>query len=97
MKSEKIVQKEILQYLKSIGCYSIKTVVCNRDGISDLIVCFEGRFIGIEVKSESKGISGLSARQKLELRNLNDSGGFGFCSNSLEHTKSIFIEFLMLF
>jgi len=84
-----------LKFLKSIGAYSIKTIVSNRNGVADIIISFEGRFIAIEIKSEEKGIGGLSPRQKLELHSVNDSGGFGFCSNSLDYTKMIFNYFLM--
>lgn len=95
MKPESTVQKEILKFLKEIGCYSIKTVRSNRKGIPDIICCFEGRFIAIEVKKEAHPNWKPSELQKLELGKCNDSGGFGFCANNLDYVKNIFDAYLM--
>ena len=94
-KSEKKVQTEILDWIKSIKGYSIKTIVSNRKGIPDIICCFEGRFVAIEVKAENKDFRDVSKLQRLELGKINDSGGLGFYANSLDYVKIIFDEYLM--
>lgn len=49
--SEAKLQTKILKYLKLEGYWVIKTILCNRNGIMDIIACSpRGRFVGIEVK-----------------------------------------------
>ena len=50
MKSEQTIQSEILKYLKSVGAYTIKVSAATKVGIPDIICCYKGRFIAIEVK-----------------------------------------------
>ena len=50
MKSEQTIQSEILKYLKSVGAYTIKVSAATKAGIPDIICCYKGRFIAIEVK-----------------------------------------------
>ena len=50
-------------------------------GVPDLICCFKGRLIGIEIKSE-KGI--VSEYQKEFIDNINRAGGLAFVARSLE-------------
>ena len=50
-------------------------------GISDIIGCYQGRFIAIEIKSP-KGI--VSPGQRAFLDKVNDAGGRGFVARSIE-------------
>ena len=50
MKSEQVIQSEIIKYLKSVGAYTIKVSAATKAGIPDIICCYKGRFIAIEVK-----------------------------------------------
>ena len=50
MKSEQGTQSDILKYLKSVGAYTIKVSAATKAGIPDIICCYKGRFIAIEVK-----------------------------------------------
>ena len=50
MKSEQAIQSDILKYLKSVGAYPIKVSAATKAGIPDIICCYKGRFIAIEVK-----------------------------------------------
>ena len=50
MKSEQDIQSDILKYLKSVGAYTIKVSAATKAGIPDIICCYKGRFIAIEVK-----------------------------------------------
>lgn len=45
--------------MKSIGVYAVKIVVANRSGIPDIICCYRGKFIAIEVKSQNGKLSKL--------------------------------------
>ena len=50
MKSEQAIQSDILKYLKSVGAYTIKVSAATKAGIPDIICCYKGRFIALEVK-----------------------------------------------
>ena len=50
MKSEQAIQSDRLKYLKSVGAYTIKVSAATKAGIPDIICCYKGRFIAIEVK-----------------------------------------------
>lgn len=89
LKPEKEVQTEILDYLKSIGAYSIKVITGNRKGISDITCCVNGRYVAIEVKAENKDFRDVTKLQRLELSRVNDAGGLGFYTNNLQYVEKI--------
>lgn len=51
-KNETSIQQKIQDYLKNIGgyCFKVHGEIFMRAGIPDIICCFKGKFIGIEVK-----------------------------------------------
>lgn len=71
MSKEKKLQKKIIALLQSKGAYVIKTIVTNRTGIPDIIACYKGYFISIEVKGESK----LTALQEYNINYITKAGG----------------------
>lgn len=82
---------QIKNFLKSRGCYVEKIFGggFQSAGIPDLIVCYKGLFIAIEVKSPThKGRA--SDIQKLKIRAIRNSGGIAFITDSLEEVKRIF-------
>ena len=46
-----------------------------RSGIPDIIMCYQGRFVGIECKAVTKGIKKLTKLQEHEIRKIRDAGG----------------------
>lgn len=80
MKSERSIQQEILKYLNTLDCYKFKTIICNRNGIPDIIVCYRSYFIAIEVKSEKGKLSRL---QELESIDIKKAGGFYIIARNL--------------
>ena len=64
---EKVVQYKIKSYLESKGAYVVKVIQATKSGVPDLLVCYKGLFIGIEVKrpSTKNNVS------KLQVHNLN--------------------------
>lgn len=93
-KPEADIQKYILKFLKSQGCYSIKTVVSNRKGIPDIHFCYHGRYYAIEVKAGNRDFRDVTALQRDELDQINNSGGFGFFTNSISHFEKIWNFFI---
>lgn len=53
--SESSFQKTVLDFLKTLpNCYAIKTIRTNRSGTPDIIMCLNGKFIGLELKREGE-------------------------------------------
>lgn len=77
MKSEKIFENKVKLYLKQKGAYFIKTHGdrFGKIGVPDLIVCYKGLFVGIEVKAPNGKPSEL---QLYNLREIEKSGGISY-------------------
>jgi len=48
---EQDYQKKIINYLEKNGAYVVKISVASKKGVPDIIACYRGRFLGIEVKT----------------------------------------------
>ena len=49
---ESAVQKKIIDYLHSVGAWTVKTIQCNKAGVPDILCCYKGRFVALEVKRD---------------------------------------------
>ena len=76
MAEEKNFENKIKKILKERGAWFLKTFSngIQRAGVPDLLVCYKGQFIGIEVKAEKGVISPLQIR---ELNQIREAGGYG--------------------
>ena len=93
MKTESTVQTEIIKYVRREGGYVIKVIRGNDDGIHDLIICLDGRFISCEVKREEFAPNpnkAMSPRQVKHMGMVKAARGLSVCVASLEQ----FIDFL---
>ena len=86
--SEQALQKKILNYLDSIGCWTVKVITCNKNGTSDILACYKGRFIAIEVKRPGL-LRNVSKLQQYQIDRINGAGGIAFAADSLETVKEI--------
>ena len=87
MAGEQKVQKKILDWLKAEGHYVFKTIVCNRNGIPDIIGCTRsGRFFAIEVKF---GRNKASKLQEWNIEQIKQRSGIAFVAYSLDEVKAI--------
>ena len=77
MSGEKIFENKVKLYLKEKGAYFIKTHGdrFSKIGVPDLIVCYKGLFIGIELKASNGKPSEL---QLYNLREIEKSGGISY-------------------
>jgi len=68
------VKRSVRQVLDRLGAYYVMPVTggYGTQGAPDFLVCFKGRFIGIETKA---GKGQLTELQKLNLSRLMDAGG----------------------
>lgn len=91
MTPEAKVKKKVVDILKAAGAYYFfpATGGFGRSGVPDIIVCFKGRFIGIECKA---GDNTPTALQENELKKIQDAGGNAFVVNEESYVglKSIF-------
>ena len=77
--SEQKIQYKIIKYLESLGAYVVKVVKANRSGVADLLVCYKGKFIAVEVKSEF-GVT--SPLQKYHAELVHRAGGISIVAYS---------------
>ena len=89
--TEATIQKAIFDYLKSLGvwCFAFKASICNERGVPDIICCYKGRFIGLEVKT-ARGRP--STIQKAQIRRINCAMGKAKVVRSVEDVKEIIKE-----
>lgn len=80
--AEKVIQKEILDYLKAKDYYVIKVVVANVSGVPDILFCKDGKFCAIEVKATGKKRQ-VSELQKLHIEMIHASGGKAIVADCL--------------
>lgn len=81
---ESQIQKSIIKYLTAHNIYFVKTVRSNRRGVPDLIICLEGLFVAVEIKTQKGRVSPL---QNVELCAIIRSQGEAFVTRSLEDFK----------
>lgn len=90
MNESQLVVK-IKKYLREQGAYVEKIWGggFQSAGIPDIIACYKGRFLGIEVKVGSNKPSDI---QLVKIKRINDAGGVGIVVWSLEEVKQLIEE-----
>ena len=89
---EKTITNQILKYLKSLHeCYAFKKHggLYGTSGIPDIIVCYKGKFVAFEVKTENGKLSKL---QEVTIRKIQSAQGLAFKVTSLDEVKTILKE-----
>lgn len=83
---EKTIENKIKSYLKSVGAYYFKHHgnQFSQVGVPDIIACYCGYFIGIEVKNEKGKTSPL---QDVNLELIKNAGGYSLVARSVEDVK----------
>jgi hypothetical protein len=80
---EAVLTKAIRQLLKSVGVFHWKNFggPMSTPGVPDLICCFKGRLVGIEIKAE-KGV--VSDQQRDFIHAIQEAGGLAFVARSVD-------------
>lgn len=89
---EKTITNQILKYLKSLPeCFAFKEHggLYGTSGIPDIIVCYKGKFLAFEVKTEKGKLSKL---QEITIEKIQKANGMAFKVTSLEEAKEILEE-----
>ena len=71
---ESLLQGKIIKHLQGRGAYVVKVITASKAGVPDLLVCYKGKFIAIEVKAPGK-LNNTSELQKYNLDLVKASGG----------------------
>lgn len=84
---EKKVKQKVAKQLKEMDAYFFypATGGYGRGGVPDIVGCFQGKFFAIECKA---GKNTTTALQKLEINNINESGGNAWVVNE-ENVDSV--------
>lgn len=77
---EKNFRKQVIKYLKEKYERKIKIISVEglSNGTSDLLICFNGRFVALELKGDNK-YYGLTEQQGLFLKKVRVAGGIPIC------------------
>jgi len=82
--TEQKIQTKIMAWLKSIHAVCNKTVGMSKAGWPDIICCFKGRFIGIEVKRPGMKPTPL---QDFKMAEIELAGGIVGVATSVDDAK----------
>ena len=91
--NESDIVKAIMKYLRTVpGCFCWKEHggMYGTAGIPDLIVCYKGRFIGLECKV---GKNTATALQQQTIRQILKAGGYAVVVKSVGEVKAIIQAF----
>lgn len=84
---EQDIQRKIIKYLESVGAYVVKVVASNKSGTPDILACYRGIFLAIEVKRpETK--TNVSELQIYNIKKIKEAGGVAIVSWDLDTVKA---------
>jgi hypothetical protein len=77
------VKDKVCKYLDSRGVWYFRPYMAGygKSGVPDLVCCFRGRFVSIEVKREGKEPT---PRQDLRMKEIRASGGIAIWGDSTD-------------
>ncbi len=71
---EQQYQKKIVTYLEQQGAYVVKVVAASKKGVPDILACYRGYFLAIEVKTPTTRAN-VSKLQDYNLNKVSKAGG----------------------
>lgn len=86
--SEKQIENKIKNYLRENNIYYFKHHgnKFSRVGVPDIICCYNGKFLALEVKNKTGKLSKL---QEYNIEEIKNSGGHAYVVRSLEEVEDI--------
>ncbi len=84
--TEQQIQKKIITYLESQGCYVVKVISASKAGVPDILGCYEGVFFGIEVKTPNTA-DNVSKLQEYNLDCIREADGYSLVAWSVEQVE----------
>jgi Holliday junction resolvase len=91
---ENAVVLRIQRLLVSRGAWFVKSTGVRKVGCPDLLCCYKGRFVAIEVKRQDPRTAsyGVTKKQELELQKINDAGGYALVAWTVEQVAAVLDE-----
>ena len=80
---EQDYQRKIIKYIESIGGYIVKVISASKKGVPDIICCYKGKFLAIEVKTPTTRRN-TSELQKYNLKKVKEAGGLAIVAVEVE-------------
>ena len=80
---EQQYQSKIVKYLESMGAYTVKVITASKKGVPDIIACYRGYFLGIEMKTP-KTRKNTSELQKYNLAKIKEAEGYSLVAVEVE-------------
>lgn len=92
---EKNFRKQVIKYLKEKYERKIKIISVEglANGCSDLLLCFNGNFVALELKGDNKYYD-LTEQQRLFLKKVREAGGISICLRYTENWKELLDKYL---
>ena len=85
---ESEIQAQILKWLREHGIFCFKVAMASPNGIPDVICCFDGKFIALEIKRNDRSrVAPLQWKRKEQIE---DAGGESYIVWSVDMVKEIF-------
>lgn len=78
--------------LTARGCWWVKTTGVSKVGCPDLLICYKGAFIALEVKRHRDSSYKLTTKQKYELNKIRKAQGLAYVAYSVEDAESVLAE-----
>lgn len=88
---ESVIQGKILKLLKSRGAYAIKVIQASTKGKPDIIACYRGLFLGLEIKTPETRTK-VSALQEHNLEEIKAAGGIAYVMWDVEYVEGLLDE-----
>ena len=84
---EEAVVKRITKVLDRRGAWWVKTTGVSKVGCPDLLVCYKGRFLAIEVKRHRDSSYQLTRKQQHELERVKKARGIALVAYGVEDVE----------
>ncbi len=88
MAKEQDFQRKIVKYLESEGAYVVKVVAASKKGVPDIVACYKGYFLAIEVKTPTTRAN-TSPLQDYNLKLIASAGGVALVAVDVEDIKGV--------
>ena len=72
---EQDYQRKLVKYLESLGAYVVKVVAASKKGVPDILACYKGKFIAVEVKTPTTR-SNTTKLQEYNLKKVQQAAGY---------------------
>ncbi len=81
--TEQSYQRKIVKELESRGAYVVKVITASKKGVPDILACYQGIMLAIEVKTPTT-MANTSPLQKYNLAKIKEAGGYSLVAYDME-------------